>query len=387
MRTFYLLLVLCLAALNLRPTITSVAPLLETIQSTLGMSGFTISLLTTLPVLCMGIFAPFATKMRDRVGLERSIFIALVLVTAATAMRGIAGSAIMLITTAFIAGIGIGLAGPLLSGFIKKYFPSKPGIVSVYSVSMTVGAGLASALAIPIYTRSSQSLTLTLGIWSLLGLLALVGWIGLVRHKSIMMKQNHSRLPIRNRRALLLTLFFGLMASIFYSLTAWISPIAQSMGHSKSSAAIILTVFTLVQIPVSMVIPAMVSRFGKRKWFLVLCSMFELAGIIMLMLHLPVMLAVISLGIGAGGLFPLALMLPIVETRNAEEAGSWSALSQSGGYVIGAMGPLVIGIVHDFSGSFTPAFVLMLAVIVVMIAVQLLIGDRAATDQREAHAR
>ncbi|RXZ80848.1 MFS transporter [Paenibacillaceae bacterium] len=376
MRTkpIYILLAIFIAALNLRPAITSVAPLLETIQANLGMSGLTASLLTTLPVLCMGVFAAVATTIRDRIGLERTIFIALLLITAATALRGMTSSASLLIITAIIAGIGISLAGPLLSGFIKKYFPDSPSIVSVYSVSMTAGAAIASALSIPIYTSSNHNLPFTLACWAVLGVLAMIVWGTLIGRKDTGQRQMKTRLPIHNTRALLLTLFFGLMASMFYTMTAWISPIAQNLGYSKSSAALLLTVFTLVQIPVSMILPAIVARFGRRTIFLVMCSVFELAGIIMLMLHLPMMPAVICLGIGAGGLFPLALMLPIVETRTAEDAGSWSAMTQCGGYIIGAMGPLATGLLYDRFDSFLPAFVMMLFIVILMIGVQLRIG-------------
>jgi len=384
MRTFYLLAAICLAALNLRPVITSVAPLIETIRTSTGMSGLTASLLTTLPVLCMGIFAAITTTIRDRFGLERTIFMALGLVTIATALRGVISSEAMLIITAVVAGIGISLAGPLLSGFIKKYFPHKPGIVSIYSVSMTVGAALASALSIPIYTRTDHNLPLTLSCWAILGVIALLVWTGLIRNRQASPSQQgspaRSHMPLRNKRAWMLTIFFGLMASMFYTLTAWISPIAQNFGYSKTSAALLLTVFTVVQIPVSMFLPSIVARFGKRRMFLILCSLSELIGLILLLTGLPMLPAVILCGIGAGGLFPLALMLPIVETDTAEEAGSWSAMTQFGGYIIGAAGPLVVGIIRDTIGSFTPALIVMLVVVILMISVQWQIGNKERTN-------
>ena len=382
MKKYYLLLAIFIAALNLRPIITSVAPLLGTIQSSLGMNGLTASLLTTLPVLCMGIFAPIATIMRDRWGLERTIFIALALITGATALRGIMSSVSILVITALIGGIGISLAGPLLSACIKKYFPKNPGIVSVYSVSLTVGAAMASALSIPIYNRNHQSLTLTLSCWAILGVAALLIWTRLIGNQEKATGSVPSKLPIRNKRAILLTLFFGCMASMFYSMTAWLSPIAQSFGYSKASSALLLTIFTIVQIPISILVPGLVSRYGKRRFFLVACSVFELIGVVMLLLHLPMLPAIICLAIGAGGLFPLALMLPIVETKTAQEAGAWSAMSQCGGYIIGAMGPLLIGVIYDYSGSFTPALIVMLVVIVLMIGVQLLISNGAAAVKR-----
>lgn len=48
MRFVYLIAALFLACLNLRPVITSVSPLLRTIQDSLGMSGAEASLLTSL---------------------------------------------------------------------------------------------------------------------------------------------------------------------------------------------------------------------------------------------------------------------------------------------------------------------------------------------------
>ena len=382
MKKFYLLFAIFVAALNLRPILTSVAPLLHTMQLSLGMDGLTASLLTTLPVLCMGIFAPAATQLRDQYGLERTIFFALVLVTAATALRGFSSSVNLLVITAVIGGIGISLAGPLLSGFIKKYFPTKPGIVSVYSVSMTVGAGVASAFAIPIYNSYNSHLTLTLSCWAVLGVIALIVWSRLIRGKADQENTKRSKMPIRNKRAILLTLFFGFMASMFYSITAWISPIAQSFGYSKSSSAMLLTVFTIIQIPVSMTIPGLVSRYGRHRFFLIFCSVFELAGIIMLMLQFPMMPAVICLGIGAGGLFPLALMLPIVETHSPQEAGTWSAMSQCGGYIIGAMGPLMIGVIYDTSGSFAMALLAMFFIIIAMIGVQWLLTKNKAVAKQ-----
>jgi len=383
MRKFYLLFAIFIAALNLRPILTSVAPLLHSMQSMLGMDGLTASLLTTLPVLCMGMFAPVATTLQDRFGLERTIFLAIALVTGATALRGISSSISLLVVTAIIGGIGISLAGPLLSGFIKKYFPTKPGIVSVYSVSMTIGAGIASALAIPIFNSSDHNLTLTLSCWAILGILALISWARFIPQKSEMISAERSSLPIRNKRAILLTIFFGFMASMFYSMTAWISPIAQSYGYSKADSAILLTVFTLIQVPVSMTIPGLVSRSGNRRFYLILCSLFELVGIIILLLQWPMLPAAICLGIGAGGLFPLALMLPIVETNTVQEAGSWSAMSQCGGYMIGAMGPLMIGMIYDYTGSFVPALIAMLIIIMSMMAVQWLLTSPNTTLVKE----
>lgn len=370
-KIFYLA-ALFLAALNLRPIITSVASMMSMIQSDLGVSALTASLLTTLPVLCMGVFAPVATKLSRRFGLERTLFFSIFLITIATGLRGTSQTVTILLVTAFAGGVGISFAGPLLSSFIKKYFPKSPGIVSVYSISMTVGAALASGLTIPIYLRSEHNLPLALSCWAVLGVIALILWLGLARQNQ---QADHAdvplRLPLRNKKAIQFTLFFGFMSSMFYSLTAWISPIALDFGNSPQYAAMLLTIFTLIQIPVALLVPNIVNRLGKPKLFLILCSLSELIGLIFLLLPMPILPAVIFLGIGAGGLFPLALMLPIIETRTPEEAGTWSAMSQMGGYIMGGFGPFLIGLIFDISGHFQAAIVAMLAIVMLMIGMQL----------------
>ncbi|MEH7803441.1 MULTISPECIES: MFS transporter [Bacillus] len=371
MKKIFYLAALFLAALNLRPIITSVASMMSMIQSELGVNALTASLLTTLPVLCMGVFAPVATTLSRRFGLERTLFFSILLITIATALRGTSQSVAILLMTAFAGGVGISFAGPLLSSFIKKYFPRNPGIVSVYSISMTIGAALASGFTIPIYLRSHH-LPFALSCWAILGVIALILWVGIAR------KNEQSdfvtlplKLPLRNKKAIQFTLFFGFMSSMFYSLTAWISPIALSFGNSPQYAAMLLTIFTLIQIPVALLVPAVVTRLGKPKLFLILCSLSELIGLIFLLLPMPILPAVIFLGMGAGGLFPLALMLPIIETRTPEEAGTWSAMSQMGGYIMGGFGPFFIGLVFDLSGHFYASIVAMLVIVMLMIGVQL----------------
>ncbi|MEK4338329.1 MULTISPECIES: CynX/NimT family MFS transporter [Bacillus] len=372
MKKIFYLAALFLAALNLRPIITSVASMMSMIQSDLGVSALTASLLTTLPVLCMGVFAPVATKLSRRFGLERTLFFSIFLITIATGLRGTSQTVTILLMTAFAGGVGISFAGPLLSSFIKKYFPKSPGIVSVYSISMTVGAALASGLTIPIYLRSEHNLPLALSCWAILGVIAMILWLGLARQNQ---QADHAdvplRLPLRNKKAIQFTLFFGFMSSMFYSLTAWISPIALDFGNSPQYAAMLLTIFTLIQIPVALLVPNIVNRLGKPKLFLILCSLSELIGLIFLLFPMPILPAVIFLGIGAGGLFPLALMLPIIETRTPEEAGTWSAMSQMGGYIMGGFGPFLIGLIFDISGHFQAAIVAMLAIVMLMIGVQL----------------
>lgn len=375
MKKYYLILAIVTVSLNLRPIITSVAPMLGIIQEELGMSGLMASLMTTLPVLCMGLFSPVATKLSDRIGLERAIFMAILIITIATAIRGIVSSEVILVVTALMSGIGISIAGPLISSFIKKYFPTKPALVSLYSASMTVGAAFASAFTLSIYTYTNHSMKTALSSWSIFGIIALVVWSLFIFKGRKQVSISNTKLPLRNKRAILITLLFGLMSSMFYSVTAWISPIAVSMGYSQNESALLLTLFTLIQIPASLIVAAIVVKYNKRRTVLITLSFFEIIGLFLLLLQIYTVPAVLLIGIGAGGLFPIVLMLPIVETNSPQEAGAWSAMNQGGGYIIASMGPLLVGTMQDYFGGFEAPLIAMIAIASIMVVVQWFITD------------
>ena len=153
MRFFYLTIIF-FVSLNLRPSITSVGPLLDIIQTDLGMGGVTASLLTALPVFCMGLFAILAIKLNSRLGMEKSLLIAMSLIVVATSFAYSVHNSFLLFATALFSGIGIGIAGPLITGFIKKYFPNNLGLMGVYSVSMViVWQGWHRSLILRLYTK------------------------------------------------------------------------------------------------------------------------------------------------------------------------------------------------------------------------------------------
>jgi len=377
MRFMYLILITFFVSINLRPSITSVGPLLNIIQRDLGMSGVTASLITALPVFFMGLFAVLAIKLNKQLGMEMSLVIAMLLIFIATFLRMFVHNSFLLFLTALISGIGIGIAGPLITGFIKKYFPENPGLMGIYSVSMVIGAAVASSFSVPLYQKLNESWQYSLSFWSIVAVPAVLLLLPLLKNteksKSPLVI---SSLIVSNKRVTLFMLFFGCMAAIFYSTTAWLAPIAQSVGFSYSESGMILTLFTVIQIPVSFLIPMLVSKTGNRRMWLLFCSFFELIGIVLLMLHSSPWIATIFLGIGAGGLFPLALLLPIQEAKNIEETISWSAMMQFGGYLLGALGPAIIGFMVDIFDNFAPALLILIIIIGIMLLTILKIGKK-----------
>ena len=370
-----MIIALFIASLNLRPSINSIAPLLETIRTSLGMNASVASLLTSIPVLCMGLFAPVAIKFSGKWGIERVLGWSLFVIGAGTILRFFTQSTSFLLITAFIAGIGIAFAGPLLPGFIKRHFPKHvPSMIAIYTVALTLGAALSSSLIVPMQ-NSMNSWQSALGIWGVLAFVAvLFWWLFVLRH---IKPQDHvastgtkTRMPWTNKKAWLLTLTFGLMAMLFYSITAWLPEIIQGMGYSKSYAASALTVFVVVQIPVSLVLPILLRKFPSRRLWLSVAALLQLVGLVMLASSIEPLVATFFIGLGAGGLFSLNILLPLDATDNPQEAAAWSAMTQSVGYVIGATGPLILGWIHDATDSFSAAIVGLIVINVAMIIAQ-----------------
>jgi CP family cyanate transporter-like MFS transporter len=169
---------------------------------------------------------------------------------------------------------------------------------------------------------------------------------------------------------------------LFYSITAWLPPIVQNMGYSKQYAGNMLTIFSIIQIPVCLVLPVLLKRLPSRRLWLLLGSSLLLAGFLLLAFGVRPWLAAVLIGIGPGVLFPINLLLPIDEAADAQQAAAWSAMTQSIGYMIGAFGPVLLGAVHDAAGgSFVSLILAMLGIIVLMLAVHLAVarGRRAKT--------
>ncbi|WP_342576100.1 MFS transporter [Solibacillus sp. FSL K6-1781] len=371
-----MIIALFIASLNLRPAINSIAPMLETIRDSLGMSASIASLLTSIPVLCMGLFAPVAIKFSGKWGIERVLGWSLFIIGVGTILRFFTDSVSFLLITAFIAGIGIAFVGPLLPGFIKRHFPQHvPSMISVYTVALTLGAALSSSLIVPMQ-NSMNSWQNALGVWAVIAFVAvLFWWLFVMRH---MKPQNQptsiitkAKMPWTNKKAWLLTMTFGLMAMLFYSITAWLPQIIHGLGYSKSYAASALTIFVIVQIPVSLVLPILLRKLPSRRLWLMISAVLQLVGLLMLAFSIVPWVATVFIGVGAGGLFSLNLLLPLDATNNPQEAAAWSAMTQSAGYVIGATGPLILGWIHDATNSFSTSIVGLIVINIMMMVVQI----------------
>lgn len=379
-RTYLYILALFFISINLRIGITSVSPLLETIRQDLHISNFSVSFLTAIPVFCMGTFALLTGKVIKKYGAEKSIMACLILIGLATCMRAFTFSISTLFASALFIGIGIALAGPLLSGFIKEKFPTKIGLmIGIYSVGMGTGASLSAGLTIPLQHVLKGSWNMALAFWGVLTIIAIICWYPVMKRKKNTSTQNkkNSSLPLRNKKAWLFTIFFGIQSGIFYSITTWLAPANQSMGVSSEQAGTLITVFTVIQMICSFFIPTLADIYKNRALWLLGSICFVLVGLSLMIFPLTTpWVPSILLGVGLGGVFPLALMLPLYETKSSEDASAWTAMMQSGGYIMGGFIPVLTGIARDYFNSYTQVFIIMALLSFLLFLLTLVMNKR-----------
>ena len=344
-------------SLNLRPSVTSVGPLLNTITNELSISSTQVSLLTSIPVFCMGLFAPLAVPFQKKLGYKWSINLLLVAIGLATAARIWFGSYTALIFTSFIAGIAIAIISPMINAFIKQCFPDRiEPVIGLYSLAMGAGATISAGFTV-VFFEQFNSWQIALGLWGALTIIAIVSWTFADFDKGKVVENKKEdgqvRNPWKNKTAWLILLFFGLQTSLFFSLTTWLSPIAQEQGFSLVTASAVLTTMSLVQIIDNLFIPMLINKFPSRiMWLYILLAIGSVgAGILFIDADWAMWVGAVILGISLGGLFPIGLMLPLDEAKNNGEASSWSSMVLAGGFMMSAIVPLLIGVVYDNIGT------------------------------------
>lgn len=362
------LLALILAAFNLRPGLTSVSPVLHGITKDLGMSSTLASLLTSIPLVCFGFCSLFAGRLANRYQPEKMITFAITCIGIATFLRAFTNSSIYLLITALLIGAGIGVVSPLLSGFIKSHFPDKAAsMISIYSTSMVVGASISIGLTTPLQHWFNHSWKNGLAFWSILALLAIPLWLMVIKQSRIpasnFSQKTKGSLPLKNKKAWLLTSFVGIVTLLFYCFAAWLPAIVEEKGWTPAFGGLVGTIAMIAQLPATLLLPSLLKVLPSRRFWI---TTFTLSIIISLSLlcftNVTPIVSSICLGVGAGGLVSLSLLLPLDMASSPMEASTWSAMTQAIGYMIGAVGPFIIGFLHDYLGSFVPTLYLLIII-------------------------
>jgi MFS transporter, CP family, cyanate transporter len=380
-----LLVVVVAVALNLRPAITAVPPVLDTIQADLGLSATGAGLLTALPVLCMGVFAPVGAALARRVGREAAVSCALVLVVGGTLVRGVDDSAVVLYGGTLLAGIGIAIGGALLPGVVKAWFPSRPGAVTgLYTAGLVAGAMLASAATVPLMDALGVGWPPAIAAWALLAAAALAAWVPVTRRLRAAAEPapGRVRLPWGSAVAWRVTLYMGLQSLLYYAALTWLSPLYVAAGWSAGRAGLLLGLFSFTQIFSALAVPALADRTGDHRPWLALCvgtATVMLATFALAPTAAPWLWAAL-LGLGVGGMFALALTLLVKLAPTPAAAASLSGMALLVGYLLAATGPVLAGALYDAAGSYRVPFLALAGIGVATLVIGVSVPPTATTS-------
>lgn len=358
---------MALVAFNLRPAVASVGPVLPELRAAVPLSGTGAALLTTLPVLCFGLLAVLAPRLARHAGIEPVLLAVVVAVAGGLLLRVTDGAALLLLGTV-VAGGAIAVGNVLVPPLIKRDFPERAGLMmGVYSMTVSGSAAIAAGATVPLGDALGLGWHGALGVWAVPAVLAALAWLPQVRaHTRPPPTPAAGRSLLRDPLAWQVTVFFGLQSLSFYAVLAWLPSIYQEHGFGPAAAGFLLSLAGLVQIPITLLLPGLATRAANQVGYAVVATALigaGLAGVLLAPTAAPYVWVVL-IGGGQGACFALGLNLFVLRTRDVRDSARLSAMAQSIGYVVCAFGPLLVGLLHEATGSWTASLVLLLVLLV-----------------------
>lgn len=365
------LLIIAVLALNLRPTLTSTGPLLNDIQLSVGLDLQGASLLTVLPMVCMGVFPLLLPWFGRRVTENIWMITGLSIIALANFWRYWLADSASLISSALIGGAGIAIVQAIAPGVVKRWYPKKvPLVMGVYSASLMAGGGLAAMLS-PLVAHHFDHWQLGVSIWGIPAVLAILLWR--LRPKEGL-SVNHESKVINffvNRRAWLLAGYFGLVNGGYACMIAWLPSFAQGLGWSAQKSGELIGLMTVFQVIAALVVPTLSGeKLDRRPWLL--CALgIQLVGLCGLVFaaNLALMLWVALIGAGLGACFALTLTVALDHTPLPKLAGVLTAFVQGVGFIITAIIPYVAGWLRQLTGGFEWSWVMLIMILMLMLVV------------------
>jgi CP family cyanate transporter-like MFS transporter len=376
--TWILLIGIIFMASTLRAPLTGVGPLISSIRTDLGISNVLAGFVTTIPLLAFAVLSPFAPKIARRLGLQATIFYALLLLTAGILIRSF-GTAPSLFIGTFLLGLAIAFGNVLLPSIIKMNFPLQIGLMTgIYTVSMNLSAAISAGISAPLSSATPYGWQGALGVWALLSLFALLIWLPQLKNRvkpSIAGGGKSAPIPTgklwRSPLAWSITFFMGLQSLIFYTTAAWIPEVLKSQGMSGETAGWMFSLLQLSQLPMTFLIPIIADKVKDQRKIVMAVTFFYLVGFTGILFGSTslIPLSMILMGIAGGASFGLAMMFFALRTRTPQESAELSGLAQSFGYLLAAIGPVLFGLLHDVSLDWKlPMIILFTAAILLFIA-------------------
>jgi CP family cyanate transporter-like MFS transporter len=383
---------LIILAINLRPALTCVGPLIGDIRQATAISSTAAGALTSLPLVALGVFAPLGHLGR-RYGTERTLVLAMLLLIAGSLVRS-SGSALALFGGSLCLACGIAIGNTLVPSIIKRDFPDRiKGLTTVYAIVLGLTAAISAGLAVPLAAGLPGGWRAALAIWAVPACVAVAAWLpaaarcngnsngltlGASHAADIPQRLAPARSVWRAPLAWMVAGFMGLQSLFFYTAMSWFPAFFQSQGYAAAEAGFLVAEFQFVSLSMSAVLPWLLRLTRDQSAFAAAASLaITVAACGMLAWPGAGYLWMTVMGMGAGVTLPLGLAFMSLRAGSHAQAASLSIMSQTVGYLVAAAGPFAFGLIHDLSGAWT----LSLCFLVVLGLAQTFIGLRAGRDR------
>lgn len=405
-----------LVAFSLRSAVASLSLVLDHVAQDFPVAPVIVGLIGAAPPVCFALFGLLTPLFERRFGLERMAVVAIVLMAAGMLLRGLAPDSWSLLAATAVVFAGVGSGNVLLPPLVKKYFADRLGVMmTAYSTTLAVSTFLPPLVAVPV--ADSLGWRISLGMWGVVAALALVPWVTLlVRSRGderavptellvpdptdgvddvrdavaastgpITTQSANPRVFGRLWRlplAWALALVFGTSSTMAYVAFAWLPTILVDLGGvTPATAGFLLSLFALVGLPCSMLVPVLVVRFQATRplfFVAVVAGLVGLGGLLLFpTVALPLWVAIFGL---TAIMFPLSLVLLSIRARTPESAVALSGFVQSIGYAIAAVFPLLVGLLHDTSGGWQVPLLVVAGVLVVSVPAGIIAGRRRTIE-------
>lgn len=384
-------LTIVLITLTLRAPTAAVGPAAPAIGAETGFAAPILALLTSVPLMCFLVTAPFAPALQERFGLRPLLLWSLLFASAGTVIRSVPGT-LSLAAGTLVLGVAIAVASVIAPAVVKEVSTSQRGwVVSLYTASLSLGPAMAAGLTVPLGNVLGDTWRTGLAVWAILPFLAAVCWL-VLRPRERGLREAQASTPtaqpmqlrhvIRELSAWGVTVYLALTSLLFYSLVAWLPTILESGGLSPSAAGATSAMTSLVAIPASLAAPWLVRRL-RSKWFPPFLAPLPFASGAALLAFAPEasVAAVVLMGIGQGASVGVAYSLVLTTTRSASHATALSAMSQTVGVTVAAFGPIGLAAVQVASEDWAPALGLLAAIATVQSLIGVVIARTGARSR------
>ena len=375
-------------ASTLRAPLTSVGPVVDEIKQVMEINNSVAGILTTIPLIIFAIVSPFVSKVTARLTMSRTILYSTMLLIVALYLR-IAGDFTLFLIGTVILGIAIAFGNVVLPSYVKWYFPMQIGLATgIYSGTMNFTAGLGGGLSFPLSEITPLGFRLSLSFWILFAIIAIILWIpkarkGVQLEKATAIAEQQDRPKkvtiTKSKLAWMVALTMGFQSMVFYTVVAWVPSILVDRGLDPSTAGYLLMLNQFSQVPMTFTFPIIASKLKDQRILVVIITVLFLVGFSLFFTQSLVLLiiGIIIAGLAMGACFSLCMTFFSIRARTSDGSISLSGFGQSVGYLIAAVGPFLIGYLHDATESWDSGII----ALIVMSVLFFIFGYPAAKNK------